>query len=129
MTFLLDTRVLFWHLFEPDRLSGPCRKAISEGEQGKASLVVLTLVLAELYFLLRKAGVEDLFPEVVVDLRGNPNYQIETISLDDVAALADYREVPEMHDRLIVAGTNRLAATLLTTDHVIQASPRVRWLW
>jgi PIN domain nuclease of toxin-antitoxin system len=129
MTYLLDTHVLYWHLFDPTRLSHASRRAIDDGEAGKGSLIVLSLVLAELYYLLRKAQVEDLLPDVVGDLQDNPNYRIEPITLEDVLKLAAYPEVPEMHDRLIVAAGSRLAATLITKDQKIQASPQVTWLW
>ena len=129
MTYLLDTHALYWHLFDPAKLSTASRRAISDGEAGRASLIVLSLVLAELYYLLRKAQVQDLLPDIVHDLQGNPNYQIEPIVLEDVLNFAAFPEVPEMHDRLIVAASSRLAATLITKDQKIQACPRVTWLW
>ena len=125
MTFLLDTHVLYWHLFDPTKLSTTSRRAIDDGETGKAGLIVLSLVLAELYYLLRKAQVEDLLPDIAVDLQANPNCRIEPITLEDVLNLAAYPEVPEMHDRLIVAASRRLAATVITKDRMIQASPQV----
>jgi PIN domain nuclease of toxin-antitoxin system len=48
MTCLLDTHALFWHLFEPARLSPAARQAIDDGEAGKATLIVLSLVLDRL---------------------------------------------------------------------------------
>jgi PIN domain nuclease of toxin-antitoxin system len=47
MSYLLDTHVLYWHLFDPTRLSPVARQAIEDGETGRATLVVLTLVLGE----------------------------------------------------------------------------------
>ena len=49
------------------------RRAIDDGETGKAGLIILSLVLAELYYLLRKARLEDLLPDIAVDLQANPN--------------------------------------------------------
>jgi hypothetical protein len=34
-----------------------------------------------------------------------------------------------MHDRLIAVSANRLGATLVTKDPMIQASHQVKWLW
>jgi hypothetical protein len=34
-----------------------------------------------------------------------------------------------MHDRLIALTAKRLAATIVTKDRTIQASPQVKWLW
>ena len=129
MTYLLDTHALFWHLFEPAKLSTAARQAIDEGEAGKARLIVLSLVLAELYYLLAKIQVEDLFPDVLASLQANPNYRIEPVLLEDVRNLAAHPDVPEMHDRLIVIANNRLGAALITKDQKIQAAPGVTWLW
>ena len=106
----LDTHALYWHLFEPAKLSIPASQAIGEGEAGKAILVVYYVVLAELFFLLQKHKKETQFPTALALLQGNPNYRIEPIALEDIERLSLYPEVTEMHDRLIVAATNRLAA-------------------
>lgn len=111
MTFLLDTHALYWHLFEPAKLSPAARQAIDDGEAGKAGLIILSIVLAELYYLLVKFQVDDLFIDVLASLQAHPNYRIEPILLEDVRNLPTYPEVPEMHDRLI------------------QASPQLTWLW
>lgn len=129
MTYLLDTHALFWHLFDPAKLSPAARQAIEDGEAGKDGLVVLSLVLAELYYILLKFQVDDLFLEILDALLAHPHYQIEPILLVDVRSLAAYPEITEMHDRLIAIASNRLEATLITKDRTIQASPRVVWLW
>ncbi len=65
MTYLFDTHARFWHLFDPAKLSPAARQAIEDGEAGKDGLVVLSLVLAELYYILLKFQVDDLFPEIL----------------------------------------------------------------
>lgn len=129
MRYLLDTHALHWSLSDPSKLSSAARQAIDDGEAGKAELIVLSLVLAELYYLLCKLRQDNRFTIVIARLQNNPNYRIETITLEDVVNLAAYPEVPEMHDRLIVAASGRLAATVITKDQKIQASPQVKWLW
>ena len=129
MSYLLDTHVLYWSLFDPPKLSAAARQAIDDGEAGEVPLLVLSLVLAELYYLLCKVQQDDQFPYIIAALQANPNYRIEAVVLDDVVNLARYPEVPEMHDRLIVAACDRFGATLVTKDQRIQASPQVAWLW
>ena len=92
-------------------------------------MVISHIALAELYLLLKKLGQEQDFPPAFVAIRRNPNYSIEPVALDDIEKLPDYPEVPEMHDWLLVAATNRLGGTLVTKDAIIQASPQVKWLW
>ncbi len=127
--FLLDTHALYWHLFRPKNLSTPAKQTIADGEAGLVQLVISHIALAELFFLLKKLDQEQDFLPAVAAIRANPNYSIESIALDDIAKLPSYPEVPEMHDRLLVAATNRLGGTLVTKDAIIQASPQVKWLW
>ncbi len=102
--YFLDTHALYWHLFEPAKLSTAVRQAILDGETGQAVLIVYHLVLAELFYLLQKHNQERHFPTALALLRSNANYRLESIVLDDVEKLAIYSSVTEMHDRLIVAG-------------------------
>jgi PIN domain nuclease of toxin-antitoxin system len=127
--YVLDTHVLYWHLFVPAKLSPRAKQALADGEAGLALLVVSHIVLAELFYLLKKLGQDTLFPNAVAAIRGNPNYSLEPLVLDDVENLSKYPDITEMHDRLLVTQTNRVGGTLVTKDQNIQASPHLRWLW
>jgi len=127
--FVLDTHALYWHLFRPEKLSASAKRTIADGEAGLVQLVISHIALAELYFLLKKLGQEQDFPPALAAIRTNANYYIEPVALMDIEKLPVYPEVPEMHDRLLVAAANRLGGTLVTKDAIIQASPQVKWLW
>ena len=128
-TYMLDTHALYWHLYDRSKLSLSARQAIDEGEAGAASLLVSHVALAELFFLLTKVARQADFPAILAALRANLNYRMEPIVLDDIEKLAVVTNVPEMHDRLLVAATNRLGAVLITKDQLIQSSGQVQWLW
>ena len=127
--YVLDTHVLYWHLFVPAKLSTRAKQALADGEAGLALLVVSHIVLAELFYLLEKLGQDAQFPNAVAAIRGNPNYSLEPLVLDDIENLSKYPDIAEMHDRLIVTQTNRVGGTLITKDQNIQASPHLKWLW
>jgi PIN domain nuclease of toxin-antitoxin system len=127
--YLLDTHVLYWHLSVPGKLSPAAKKAIEDGETGQALLVISHIVLAELYFLLKKLGQDEQFPAIVAAIRADSAYRIEPVVLDGIENLAGFAEIPEMHDRLIALAAKRLSATLLTKDPLIQASPQISWIW
>lgn len=127
--YLLDTHALFWHVSVPGKLSPAAKQAIADGEAGKALLIISHIVLAELYFLLKKLGQDGQFPAIVAALRADSNYHIEPVMLDDIENLASVAEIPEMHDRLIALAAKRFGATLLTKDPLIQASTQVKWIW
>jgi hypothetical protein len=119
--------------------SGTCRISLGflrqpstlsyEARAGRAILIVSHIVLAELFFLLRKLQRTDEFIPLVSRLQTSPCYRLEPLVIDDIAQIPNYPEITEMHDRLIAIQTNRLGATLVTKDGNIQASPQVRWIW
>jgi predicted nucleic acid-binding protein len=58
--YLPDTHTLYWHITRPSRLSSTARNITDDAASGKAVLVASTIVLAELYWVLRKQGADDL---------------------------------------------------------------------
>lgn|SRR5487761_1144192 len=127
--YLLDTHALYWHLFGPAKLSAAAKQAIAEGEAGQALLIVSHVVLAELFFLLRKLGEDAKFSNIVAAILSNANYRIDSIVLNDILGLADFPEITEMHDRLIALAAKRLGAAIVTKDRAIQASAQVSCVW
>jgi PIN domain nuclease of toxin-antitoxin system len=126
---LPDTHAIFWYEFGDPKLSRPVEQAFKEAESGSAQLISHPIVLADFYWLLKKAGLGADFLPYMQFLRTNPNYRHEPIAPEDISRLDQFCEIPEMHDRLIAITADRLGATVLTRDPVIQRSAKVRWLW
>jgi predicted nucleic acid-binding protein len=110
-------------------LSTTARSVFDEADQGKALLVLNPVVLAEFYYVPRKAGLDANFAAYVAAIESNPIYRLEPITWADLGELPNFTEIPEMHDRLIAIQAVRLGATLVTRDPVIQACSRVTWCW
>jgi PIN domain nuclease of toxin-antitoxin system len=127
--FCLDTHAVYWHRIASPRLSPAAAQAYQDAIDGKATLIVHYVVIAELFYLLTKYGQPALFAPLIADLKSLPYYQIEPLTLADLEALDSLAEIPEMHDRLLALAAKRLGATLVTKDPLIQASPNVRCLW
>jgi len=127
--FCLDTHAVYWHRIASPKLSDAAAQVYQDAIDGKASLIVHYVVIAELFYLLTKYGQPGLFAPLVADLKSLPYYQIEPLTLSDLEALDSLAEIPEMHDRLLALAAKRLGATLVTKDPLIQASPNVKCLW
>ena len=57
------------------------------------------------------------------------NYQISPVDMDVVVTAALIDDVPELHDRLIVATAKWLQVAILTNDPVISVSKHVETIW
>lgn len=127
--YSVDTHVLFWHMIGTGPLSPKAQQILNDASLGKCQLIVSLIVLAELFFLLKKQGQEGLFDGIINQLLASAAFRIEGLELADLRQLPHYPEIPEMHDRLIAIQAKRLGATLVTKDAKIQASPQVQWIW
>ncbi|HSZ58985.1 MAG TPA: PIN domain-containing protein [Tepidisphaeraceae bacterium] len=127
--FLPDTHAVYWYEFHDPKLSPNAEQAFKDAEAGGALLLVHPIVLSELYWLLRKAGLENDFIRYVDFLQRNPVYRFEPITMADTRRLGDFDEIPEMHDRLIAISAERLGAKIVTRDPLIQACRKVTCVW
>jgi hypothetical protein len=96
---------------------------------GRAAIVLLPIVLAEFYYVLRKEGLEADAPLYLRYVHEASGYRLDALTWDDILQLPAFPEIPEMHDRLIAIAAKRLDATVLTRDQTLQASSQIRCLW
>ena len=61
--YIIDTHTLVWRLLESKKLSQKAIKVFREGIEGKAVLIIPTIVLLETLSVLKKYSSEDRFPE------------------------------------------------------------------
>ena len=126
--YLLDTHTLYWHLSVPAKLSAAAKQAIADGEAGKALLVVSQIVLAELFFLLKKLGQDGRSPPWL--------RRFEPIRTSNRAGCSRRHPGPcpalPKSPRCTIASSPLPpigSATILTKDPLIQASHPVKCLW
>jgi len=55
--YVTDTHALYWYLTASPNLGANARAAFLAGEQGQARIYVPSIVLAELYYILRLSRV------------------------------------------------------------------------
>ena len=126
--FVLDTHALVWYLEDSAKLSPAARRELSGIEQGDAVGVVPTIVLAELVHLAGKRGTPVDIEETIVRLRESANFVIASLDLMTVLAMIPLTSY-EIHDRVIVATTRSLEASLITRDEHIRQSGEVTCVW
>lgn len=127
-TFIVDTCSLYWYLSDSDRLSKNAWQILVDADQGKAILIIPHIVLAELYYLLKKQNSSIDFRTTVNELNQTMQYRIEPHALEDILAFEKLSVITEMHDRLISAMALRFRAPVITCDPNITSS-EVKVIW
>jgi PIN domain nuclease of toxin-antitoxin system len=66
---------------------------------------------------------------IISELRSRSNFQLLALLPETAAKIQDFRTLPDIHDRLIVAETVLQGATLITYDKAITDSGLVNVIW
>lgn len=128
-TYLVDAHALYWRFWKPDNLSLGAQAALRLVEAGGAQAIIPAIVVAEVYYLSRKLG-RPLAPgDILRAMDATPGYIFSPLGRLQLELLDRIADVPEMHDRLIVADAMVRGATVITRDPTIQSCGLVPTIW
>lgn len=127
--YVADTHALLWYLLDSSKLGANASSAFDEADQGQAIIYLPSIVIAELYFSVKKFNYQLDFAGELAKLRRHA--QFEFVSFDAFDALDFDKDalVTEMHDRIIVGVARRINASLLTRDTEITTSGLLKVIW
>lgn len=115
MNLLLDTRVLLWALADDPQLSGPARRAITDGRNR-----VLASAVCAWEITIKTALGKLRAPEDLVDQLARRRFEPLDVTFDHALAVGD---LPDHHadpfDRLLIAQARTERLTLITRDERI----------
>ena len=129
MTYVTDTHPLFWFLTNNKRLSSNARVLFEEAETGESSIIVPSIVLAELMYLFEKQNLRDKFKEVLKRIEIALNYEVCSLDTEVIDISSKIISVKEIHDRIIIATAKLLDCPLITKDEEITNSKEVECIW
>jgi PIN domain nuclease of toxin-antitoxin system len=127
--FVVDTHVLVWYLSGSTRLSQPALQVLDGAMRDEHQVNIPAIVLAELVMLSEKHSGRFNLPVIVGRLRQVSGFHLTSLAPDMALRIAEISALPDIHDRLIVAETLTLGATLLTRDQAITESKIVSTVW
>ena len=128
MNFVTDTHSLVWYFTDDHRLSKKALKSF-EGTILAGSIIIPTVVLAEIQFIARKGRVALGFTETLARIEAAENFEIVPLDLDVLKRAAQIEIDLEMHDKLIVATALFYGTGLITRDEKITKSKIVKTVW
>ncbi|RMF26639.1 MAG: PIN domain-containing protein [Chloroflexi bacterium] len=129
MVYVPDTHTLVWYLTADRRLGAQAKAALSQVDQGQAQAIVPIIVLTEILDLEEKGRIAIQLESLLQHLQKHSHYQIVPYTLQVLVAVREVRDVPELHDRIIVATAKQYGATVLSKDPAIAASTAAKTIW
>ena len=128
-TYMADTHSLLWAFTRLEKLGSHARTAFAEVANGEAFLFIPVIAIAELIFTVENKPVRVNLAEILNQIQSSPNIGFVDLDLQTVLQLRELTEIPEMHDRMIVATAIKHNATLITVDESITKSKLVKVVW
>ena len=126
--YVTDTHSLVWYFTENPRLSKKALK-IFEKTVKEGTIIIPTVVLAEIMYIAKKGRITMSFAETVKKIENSENFEITPLDLDILKKADEIDYDLEMHDRLIAATALFFDAPILTKDQTIKESNLCKVIW
>lgn len=127
-TYSIDTVGLVLHL-EKRRLGAEAQAILQQAETNQATILVPTMVLAEILYLSDKKRIGLTFEQLLDYLDAQTGFVELPLDQLVLRAAHEIKDIPELHDRLIAATARLKAHPLITNDSSIQSSKFVTTVW
>ncbi len=126
-SFIADTHALAWYLTEDVQLGKNAKLIFEAAENGEATILIPTIVLAELLYIVEKKRVKVDFTNLIERIKVGKNYIALPLGLNVIEETARIQNVPELHDRIIAATARLMRAKVLAKDPHIKNAVDVIW--
>ena len=108
-------------------------KIFDDADAGIAKIIIPEIVIGEFIYIalkgrLRVDNPRETIIEILTKINDSDIFEIRGMEIDDWHIFLDI-EIPEMHDRMIVAIAKNLNALVITTDEKISKSGVVKVVW
>jgi len=120
---------LLWYLYDIPRLGTYAKDAFDAVSSGHATLLIPAIVLAEIVHTVERRRHDIDVNEALQQIDQANNFQVLPFDLDGARALVPLTDIPEMHDRMIVAAAQAHRAPLITRDSLIHQTGIVACIW
>ena len=126
--YVIDTHILVWYFTGSKRLKPALQQKIDEIRNQNGRLLVPTIVLAEALDIAEKGRIDFDFSEMYRLIREEAEFEIVGFSPEIFNTVMGIRNIPELHDRIIVATARFYGTGILTKDRIILDSEEVKVL-
>jgi len=116
--FVVDTHALVWYLTDDEGLGETAEQLLKQADNGDASVVIPTIVMAEAMFISEKTGAS--FEKLLEKVESGSNYEVYPLNIKVVEQMKEMDEDYSIHDKAIVATSEILEATTITNDREIR---------
>ena len=129
MNFVTDTHALLWWFTDSPKI-GPKASAIYDRcERGEVIIFIPTIVIAEALSIFDKRRLSFDFKKLFKRIHDSENFVLVALDYPILQKMVDLKNIPELHDKIVVSTAKYLSLPVITKDQVIQELSGVETIW
>ncbi len=129
MNFLTDTHALIWWFTENPKLSPTASEIFEKCEKGETIIFVPSIVIAEALSIFDKKRISFNFKELFKKINESENFRLIALDFSILKKMVALKDVPELHDKIIVSTAKYLNLPIITKDEFLQNLSYIKTIW
>jgi len=129
MNCVTDTHALLWWFTESPRLGPMAARCFEDCEAGEFTIAIPTIVVAEALSIFDKKRISFDLKELFKQIYESENFALVPLDYPILRGMVDLKDLPELHDKIIVSTAKHLNLPIITKDKRIQNLSYVKTIW
>ena len=129
MNFVADTHALLWWFIDSPRMSSRASEIFEKCEKGENVIFIPSIVIAESLSIFDKKLISFNFNNLLKKIHTSENFVLIALDYPILQKMVALKEVPELHDKIIVSTAKYLNLPIITKDKTLQKLPSIKTIW
>jgi len=129
MNFVADTHALLWWFTDSPKISPKASEIFEKCERGEAVIFIPSIVIAESLSIFEKKRITFNFKNLFKSIHLSENFVLIALDYPILQKMITLKEIPELHDKIIVSTAKYLNLPLITKDATLQKLSSVKTIW
>ena len=129
MNYIVDTHALIWWFIDSPKIGRKAAEIFENCEKGYDVIFIPSIVIAEALSIFDKKRVSFDFRKLFKKIHGSENFVIIALDYPILQKMVDLKEIPELHDKIIVSTAKYLNLPVITKDETLQNLPYIKTIW
>ncbi len=129
MNFVTDTHALLWWFTNNPKISTAVSEIFEKCENGENIIFVPSIVIAEALSIFDKKRVSFDFKNLFKKINDSDNFRLIALDYPVLKKMVSLKDIPELHDKIIVATAKYLNLPIITKDETLQNFATVETIW
>ena len=129
MNCLTDTHALLWWFTDSPKISPKATDLFDQCEKGEITIFIPSIVVAEALSVFDKKRISFNFKKLFKQINDSENFVLVALDYPILQKMVDLKDIPELHDKIIVSTAMYLNLPIITKDKHLQTLSYIKEIW